>query len=88
MKYSFIVPTYNSQKWIRQSIGSVLKQTNDKFEIIILDDCSTDGTVEWLRSLNDNRITIYPSEKRLGIVRKLGEDTYRAEKAIHDNTWA
>lgn len=68
MKYSFIVPTYNSQKWIRQNIGSVLKQTNDKFEIIILDDCSTDGTVEWLRSLNDNRITIYPSEKRLGIV--------------------
>lgn len=68
MKYSIIVPTYNSERWIQQCIGSVLAQTLPDFEIIILDSGSKDGTLEYIRSVGDSRIKIYSTETRLGIV--------------------
>ncbi len=68
MKYSFIVPTYNSQRWIQQCIGSVLAQTLKDFEIIVLDSGSTDGTLDYVNSMGDSRIKIYPTQIRLGIV--------------------
>lgn len=68
MTYSIIIPTYNSDRWIQGCINSVLSQTCKEFNIIILDSGSTDGTVSWLRSLNDERIVIHTTGKRLGIV--------------------
>ena len=68
MKYSFIVPTYNSERWIQLCINSILAQTYTGFNIIILDSGSSDNTLQWLSSLNDRRIKIYPTTVRLDIV--------------------
>lgn len=67
MKYSIIIPTYNSIKWIKQSVESVLSQSLKEFELIILDSGSNDETIEWIRSSNDKRIKIYTSTFRLNI---------------------
>ncbi|RYD89373.1 MAG: glycosyltransferase, partial [Sphingobacteriales bacterium] len=72
MKYSFIVPTYNSEKWIQLCINSILVQTYTGYGIIILDSGSTDGTLDWIRSVGDPRITIYTTEKRLNISENWG----------------
>jgi len=68
MKYSFLVPTYNSDRWIQPCINGILSQTYPAFEIIIFDTGSTDGTLAWIRSLEDSRIRIYTTDVRLGIV--------------------
>lgn len=52
---SIIMPTYNSEKIITSSIQSILGQTLDEIELIVIDDCSTDNTVEKIRKSN-NRI--------------------------------
>lgn len=56
---SFIVPVYNEEKHIRKCIDSLLAQTESSFEIIILDDGSTDKTPEILEQYHDQRIRIY-----------------------------
>ena len=40
--YSIIIPIFNSKKYLQSSIKSVLNQKNDKTEIILINDCSTD----------------------------------------------
>lgn len=51
---SVIVPNYNHKKYLKQRIESVLNQTFDDFELILLDDCSNDGSQELLFSYRDN----------------------------------
>lgn len=53
---SVIIPTYNRANLIQQSVKSVLNQTYNNFEIIIIDDGSSDNTEEVINKLNDNRI--------------------------------
>lgn len=45
---SVIIPTFNRREWIGECLDSVLNQTYKNFEVIVVDDGSTDGTVEWL----------------------------------------
>ena len=54
---SIILPTYNRAYILRQSIGSVLSQSFTDFELLIIDDCSTDDTSSIVSSINDSRIT-------------------------------
>lgn len=54
---SIITPSYNTSKYIGKTIESVLKQTYENWEMIIVDDCSTDDTDEVVKPyLSDKRI--------------------------------
>ncbi len=68
-KLSIIICSYNRASYIEKAIKSVLDQTFSSFEIIIIDDCSNDGTEEVVKNLVkvDPRIRYYKNEKNLGI---------------------
>ena len=53
---SIIMPSYNTEKYIKETINSVLNQTYKNWELIIVDDCSSDNTDEIVRSITDDRI--------------------------------
>ena len=58
--------TYNSSKWVRQAIESVLASTYTNFEYIISDDCSADDTWEIIQQYNDYRIRSWKNVKNIG----------------------
>ena len=51
-----IVPTYNRKSSLKECIYSVLNQSYDNFELLIMDDGSTDGTAEIVKDFKDNRM--------------------------------
>lgn len=65
---SVLMTAYNREKYIAEAIESVLASTYTNFELIIVDDCSTDKTVEIARSYEakDERVKVYVNEKNLG----------------------
>ena len=60
-KVSIIVPLYNTKKLLSETIESVLSQTYTNWEMIIVDDCSTDGSYEYAMTFSekDQRIQVY-----------------------------
>ena len=60
------MPAYNSARFIRESIGSVLAQTYTDWELLIVDDGSTDNTAEIIASFQDERIHMMRNELNLG----------------------
>lgn len=65
---SIITPCFNSEKYIRQTIESVLNQTYKNFEMIIVDDISEDKSVEIIKEYasKDNRIRLFESTEKIG----------------------
>lgn len=63
---SIIMPSWNTSKWIGESIKSVISQTYQNWELIIVDDCSTDNTDDIVAAFNDNRIRYIKNEKNSG----------------------
>lgn len=55
---SVILPTYNATPYVDTAVESVLKQTFEDFELLVVDDGSTDGTVEMIEGFEDDRIEI------------------------------
>lgn len=58
---SVILPVFNSEKYIRESIESILYQTYENLEILIYNDGSTDKSLEIIKSYEDNRIKLFNS---------------------------
>lgn len=71
---SIIIPTFNGEKTIQRSLDSVLKQTYSGFEVIVVDNGSTDTTLQILKRYCklDSRITVYSSSKGRSNARNLG----------------
>src|SRR5438045_2978412 len=67
-RVSICVPTYNGARWIGEAIESALGQTFGEFELLIVDDASTDDTLERVRRVSDPRIRIERNERNLGLV--------------------
>jgi glycosyltransferase involved in cell wall biosynthesis len=67
-KVSICIPVYDGAKFLAEAIHSTLNQTLTDFELIVVDDCSTDGSDEIVRSLTDERLTSVRNAERLGLV--------------------
>jgi hypothetical protein len=62
------VPAWNGAAYIEQAVSSVLAQTFDDFELVVIDDCSDDDTVAIVSRFEDSRIRIEANASRLGLV--------------------
>ena len=63
---SIIMPNYNGEKFLRETIDSVISQTYQNWEILLVDDCSTDSSLEIARSYGDSRIRTFKNEQNGG----------------------
>lgn len=65
-KVSVVLPVYNVEAFIQDTIESLLRQTFQDFELLVLDDCSTDATVERVRAMQDDRIRLILNPLNIG----------------------
>lgn len=72
-KISVIMPVYNGEKYLAEAIDSILNQTFIDFEFIIIDDGSTDCTIDIIRKYDDPRIILIINEYNLGIAKSLNK---------------
>lgn len=70
---SVIMSVFNEQKYLKESLTSILNQSIRNIEIIIIDDCSTDKTVELIRNFRDDRIRLIQNEKNQGLTKNLNK---------------
>lgn len=70
-KVTILMPTYNVAPYVREAIDSVLRQTYRDFELLVVDDCSTDDTVSTVQSIDDPRIRIIQNERNIGLAANL-----------------
>ena len=66
-KISIILPAYNAEKYIEETIFSVIQQNYKNIELVICDDGSTDKTYEIIRSINDHRIVTLRNGQNMGV---------------------
>ena len=85
---SVIIPTHNRRELLLRAIDSVLKQTHEELEIIVIDDASTDGTQSAVLDLHEERIQYVrlPEQSGACAARNKGVDMARGEYiAFHDS---
>lgn len=76
--FSIVIPTYNRARLIRQTIDSVLAQEDRDFEVLVVDDGSTDDTAAVVRAIRDERVTYYGKENaERGAARNYGAQRAR-----------
>ena len=81
---SVVVPVFNAEKYFAECLDSLLNQTFQDFEVVVVDDCSTDSSVEIAESFLEKfggRLTIYDNEKNSGpsVSRNKGLNVARGE---------
>lgn len=64
---SVCIPAYNNAGYIKDTVESILQQTYQNIEVIVVDDNSTDDTVAVLESISDERLKLYRNEQNLGM---------------------
>lgn len=84
-RFSVIISAYNIENYIKRAIDSVLSQTFRDFELIVINDCSKDSTLEKIKEYNDERLILIDNEKNIGLgaVRNLGIERATGEYIVH-----
>ena len=72
-RVSVIMPAFNAELYIEETINSILTQTFHDFEFLIYDDCSSDRTYEIIKSYSDSRIRVFRNEINIGYVKTLNK---------------
>lgn len=62
MRISFIIPSRNNLKYLKQAVDSIRKNYRNEHDLVLLDDASTDGTWEYLQSIKSDTIIVYRNE--------------------------
>lgn len=70
---TILMPVYNGETYLKESIESILNQSFTNFDFLIIDDGSTDQTENIINSYNDNRIKYLKNDSNLGIVKTLNK---------------
>jgi glycosyltransferase involved in cell wall biosynthesis len=70
---SVILPVYNAEKFAHEAINSILKQTITDFELLIINDGSTDRSNEIIEGFKDSRIKVIQNQKNLGLIGTLNK---------------
>lgn len=65
---SVCMATYNGEKYIKQQLLSILSQLSDSDEVVVSDDCSKDGTLAVIESINDARVKVFSNTGCHGVV--------------------
>jgi glycosyltransferase involved in cell wall biosynthesis len=72
-RLTVLMPVYNGQRYLREAVESILRQTFSDFEFLIVDDGSQDGTSAILRSYRDDRIRVIENGCNLGLIATLNK---------------
>ena len=66
-KFKIVIPSYNNEKWVETNIESILEQEYDNYEVLYIDDCSTDNTLQKVKTLtkNNKKWNIVSNEKNM-----------------------
>lgn len=72
-RVSVVMSVYNGARYLREAVDSILSQTFEDFEFIILNDGSTDGSAEIIRSYSDTRIRYVENSQNIGLTRSLNQ---------------
>jgi glycosyltransferase involved in cell wall biosynthesis len=51
--FTLFLPSYNGGEYLKECVRSVLAQSYRDFELVVLDDCSSDGSLQWLATIDD-----------------------------------
>ncbi len=70
-KVTVLMPVFNGEKYIEEAIASILEQTFTDFELLIIDDNSTDRSFEIISSFNDTRLRVMQNEENKGLAKTL-----------------
>lgn len=66
-RFTIAVPVHNGGDHLRECMAALLAQEVDSFEVVVLENCSMDGTAEYLEQLGDPRVSVVPSQTLLSI---------------------
>ena len=72
-RVTVLMSVYNGEQFLRQAIASILRQTFTDFEFLIIDDGSTDSTVEVIESFSDPRLSLVRSDRNMGLTFSLNK---------------
>lgn len=89
---SIIIPVYNAQNHILETLNSIKEQTYNEYEIILVDDCSTDDSIEIIRNFKSDKLYLYRLNKNSGaaVARNYGINKAKGEYIAFidsDDTW-
>lgn len=66
-RVSVCIATYNGRCFLKDQLNSILSEICANDEVVVVDDCSSDDTVDYIKSFNDQRIRIFKNTKNVGV---------------------